>query len=130
MGFLSRPDGTTLARILGPKLSVIVTLDGIEFQHADRRLKLAPFLSVREGIVVAVGDAPSEGSECLSIYTPDPEDRAIRLGKLVLHGVKSVLARDLTVRPVVEVSMQTDALAFSELRSALLAAGAAEVKQV
>jgi hypothetical protein len=129
MGFFSSPQSTWFSSRFGPAISLVVTETLLQFRGAGAVLSVAPVLFVRDGLIVAVGEAPSGPSERLEVFVPDRRERAQRLAKLVQYGLHCVIGRKLTLKPVVTVSLQTPAVSFDELRPALIAAGAAEVEK-
>jgi hypothetical protein len=128
MGFFSRPQSPWLSRRFGPAISVLVLPDRVEFRTEAKALSLAPVLFVRDGLIVSVGEQPAGPSERLDVFAADGKDRAQSLARLLQYGLHAILEKKLGLKPVVTVSSQAPGISFDELRPALLAAGAAEVR--
>jgi len=127
VGFFSMPSGAWLIRRFGPKVFVSITDTSVEFRRGDRIRSLQPFLYVRDERIVAIGSAPAEACDCLAVFVSDRDERHDRFAHLAAHGLHAIIARAITIKPTVRVSLCTTLISPEDVRAAFLGSGAGEI---
>ena len=95
MGFLSRPDGSWLAKRFGPLIAIEVGDDQIVFRTEKRTVSIAPNIFLHGNRIAGFGVRPDASAEELSVFTGDSPGatREQLLSKLFAHGIVQVLQR-------------------------------------
>lgn len=91
---------------------------------------MEPALFVRDGVIVSVGVPAAVPSERLKVFSGNEPDRTTRIAKFMQYGLWEAIGHKLSIRPIVHVAFDPMLVSETELRSAFLNAGAAEVTVV
>jgi hypothetical protein len=99
----------------------------VVFKTSSRVISLRPLIFVKNGVILAVGSPPGEAADELPVFVANPAERSNRLRKFFSYALEVIIGRSFTIKPIVRVSNMSTTISFTEIREALIGAGAAEV---